>query len=260
MTNRTSGALSALLLLVSALVTAPAFAQQPSGPATASSGDLSGIWQLDADNEAFPQSQWSAETLPFTPAGREAFNNNKPGKGPRKVPPAVGNDPIGGANPPGLMRAIIYPRLFEMVQTKEKVVQLFEFGRIWRALYTDGRPVPDDVAAGPYWYGYSVGHWEGVTLVINSLALDERAWLDEWGTPFSAEARFEERWRRAAPDRLEMTLKVHDPVMYARDWTSSVMSYRLQRPPAEPQEIIFAPMDEAVFNQDIRDPAGLPAK
>ena len=63
---------------------------------------------------------------------------------------ALGNDPIGGAKPPGLYRALIYTRPFEFMQQADKVVQLFEWGQVWRAIYTDGRPVPDDIPAGPY--------------------------------------------------------------------------------------------------------------
>ena len=252
------------LALITAFA-APAFAQtsapaaQSSAAARASS-DLGGIWLKAGGGGRFTQSQWSTEPLPYTAAGKAAFEATKPGKGPRMVPPVLGNDPIGTANPPGLIRALIYPRLFEFIQTGDKVIQQFEFGRIWRNVYTDGRPVPDEVGAGPYWYGYSVGKWEGDTLVVNTLGLDERAWMDEWGTPFSADARFIERWRRVAPDRLELTLTVRDPVMYTREWTSVPMSFRLQPKEIEPQEIIFAPIDEAAFNESIRDPAGLPKK
>ena len=230
-------------------------AQQTAKPAV----NLSGVWLTPGRYTSRPQSEWSTEALPFTPKGLKIFQANKPGKGPRQAPPAFGNDPIGGANPPGLYRTLIYFRPFEFVQLPDKVIQLFELGRIWRAIYTDGRPVPDDVPAGPYWYGYSVGKWEGDTLVVTTLALDERAWFDEWGVPFSEEARIEERWQRTAPDKLQLKITVHDPVMYSKPWTSSPIVYDLQHG-VEPQEIIFSPMDENVFNERIRNPAGTPAR
>jgi hypothetical protein len=99
-----------------------------------------------------------------------------------------------------------------------------------------------------------VGKWEGETLVVHTLALDERAWLDEWGIPFSSEAKFEERWRRTAPDKLELTLKITDPVYYTRPWTSDAKVYSLQ-PKGELIEMIFAPIDEKEFNDRVRDPA-----
>ena len=224
-----------------------------------SSVNLSGVWLAGGGRGSRPQSEWSTEPLPFTPKGLATFQANKPGKGPRQAPPAFGNDPIGGANPPGLYRALIYSRPFEFVQLPDKLIQMFEWGRVWRAIYTDGRPVPDDVPAGPYWYGYSVGKWEGDTLVVTTLALDERAWFDEWGVPFSGEARVEERWQRIAPDKIQLKITVHDPVTYSKPWTSSPVMYTLQHG-VEPEEIIFSPMDENVFNDRIRNPAGMPAK
>ena len=217
--------------------------------------NISGVWLTPGRYPGHPQSQWSTEMLPFTPKGLEMFQANKPGKGPRQAPPAFGNDPIGGANPPGLLRAISYFRPWEFVQLPDKVIQLFEFGRIWRAIYTDGRPVPDDVPAGPYWYGYSVGHYDGDALVVNALALDERAWMDEWGTPMSAGAKIEERWQRTAPDKLQGKITGNDPITFTRAWTSSPIVYALQHG-YDPQEIIFAPIDESAFNQKIRNPAG----
>ena len=98
-----------------------------------------------------------------------------------------------------------------------------------------------------------MGKWEGDTLVLTTVA------LDEWGTPFSGEARIEERWKIVAPSKLELKITVHDPVTYTRPWTSAPLTYTLQRG-VEPQEIIFSPMDENVFNQRIRNRAGLPAK
>ena len=239
-------------MTVAVLLSVPlAKAQQKAKPPV----DLNGVWLTSGRFPGHPQSQWSTEMLPFTPKGLEMFQANKPGKGPRQAPPAFGNDPIGGANPPGLLRAISYFRPFEFVQLQDKVLQLFEFGRIWRTVYTDGRPVPADVPAGPYWYGYSVGRYEGSTLVVNTMALDERAWMDEWGTPMSANAKIEERWQRTAPDKLQVKITVNDPVIFTRVWTSSPVEYTLQHG-YDPQEIIFAPIDETVFNDRIRNPAG----
>lgn len=261
--------LSMGLALVVSAMTLQASAQQNTKAA-----DLSGVWLMsggggDSDignvgqegivmGAAFksrPQSQWSNATLPFTAKGLAQFQANKPGKGPRTVKPVFGNDPIGEANPAGLYRALVYSRPFEIEQIPGKVIQLFGYGRIFRIIYTDGRPVPGDVPEGPFWYGYSIGHWEGNTLVVNTLGLDGRAWMDEWGTPISDDARVEERWQRINTDKLQLTITVTDPATYTRSWTSVPVIYTMKNN-VEPNEVIFSPMDEKAFNQAVRDPSG----
>jgi hypothetical protein len=203
-------------------------------------------------------SQWASEALPFTPEGRARFDANIPGKGPRQQPPALGNDPLGDSNPPGLYRALVYNRPFEMIQLEDKVVQLFEWDKSWRVIYTDGREVPDEVPTAPFWYGYSVGRWDGDMLVVTTVGLDGRAWFDEWGTPFSDRIRVEERWRRADADTVELTLTIEDPDLFTRPWTSDTATYRRQTPTplnGEVLEMIFAPIDEDLFNSRVRDPA-----
>lgn len=267
---------SILSLGVATVASAATFpsAAQTSRPAQAGKQpDLSGVWLMvggagdcryedppdQRKGEVFkdrPQSQWSDTTLPFTPAGQAMFEGRKPGKGPRLVKPVFGNDPIGEANPPGLYRALTYSRPMEIVSSPGKIVQLFAYGRIFRIIYVDGRAVPKDVADGPFWYGYSVGHWEGDTLVVVTQALDGRAWMDEWGTPISDDGRVEERWRRTDHGQLQLTITVRDPAYYTRPWTSVPVVYTLRPKSVEPNEIIFAPMDEKAFNSVIRDPAG----
>jgi hypothetical protein len=227
--------------------------------ALAQTPDLSGVWTRAGGaggtgaNAAKGTTQWGGEVPSYTPDGLARYNANKPGKGPRQIPPANGNDPLGESNPPGLYRTLVYNRPFEIIQSKDKVTQLFEWAKIWRNVWTDGRPVPDDVPAGPYWYGYSVGKWEGDTLVITTLGLDDRAWMDEWGTPFSSDARFTERWKKTGPDRLELTITVNDPATFTKPWTSAPLNFARQKD--EVLEMIFAPIDEKVFNDRIRNPA-----
>jgi hypothetical protein len=112
------------------------------------------------------------------------------------------------------------------------------------------------VPKGPYWYGHSVGRWEGDTLVVNTMALDSRAWFDEWGTPISDDARIEERWQRVAPDQLRLQITVTDPAIYATPWTSMPIMLKRQKPGVELEEVIHAAMDEAAFDRIIATPAG----
>src|SRR3982751_5918150 len=87
--------------------------------------NLDGVWvRGGGGGRGGPTTQWSPNALEFTPAGQKQLEANKSGKGPRAVVPAFGNDPMGGANPPGLYRTLIYNRPFEMIQFPNRVVQL----------------------------------------------------------------------------------------------------------------------------------------
>src|SRR5688572_22340672 len=185
-------------------VSSVAFAQQKP-PAAFDSKDLNGIWgrgpaeanpnQVKADSRGMLpdgglMTEWGPSS-PLTPKGLAQVNANKPGKGPRAAPPAFGNDLLGDANPPGLLRAMVYGRPFQLIVLPDKVMQLFEWTRVWREIHTDGRNAPDEI--GPFWYGYSVGKWEGDTLVVETTSLDARAWMDQWGSPFSDAVKVTER-------------------------------------------------------------------
>lgn len=226
--------------------------------AVAQDTDLSGVWLRASGTADYPQSQWRATELPFTEAGQAQFDANIPGKGPRQTMPALGNDPLGNANPPGLYRTLVYGRPWEFIQLPGKLVQIFEWGKHWRTIWTDGRDPPDALVAGPFWYGYSVGRWEDDTLVVTTNGLDGRAWMDEWGTPFTDFAVIEERWRRLDSSRIELTITISDPELYTEPWTSDTKVFSFQPKDSlngELFEQIFAPIDETEFNLRIRDPA-----
>jgi hypothetical protein len=259
------------LALVMSAVTLQAFAQQKSPPKAG--GDFSGVWLLLGGGEigsltferspitggsafkGFPDSQWSDQKLPFSAQGLELLKGLKPSKGPRSS--QHDNDPIHGGNPPGLYRDLILGRPMQFVQAPGMVVQLFSFGKVFRIIYTDGRPVPDDIPECPCWYGYSVGHWEGDTLVVTTTSLDGRAYMDEWGTPISDTGRVEERWRRVAPGQLQVQLTVTDPTIYSKPWTGARITYFLE-PKMEIREMLFAPVDEGFFNENLLNPFDKP--
>lgn len=227
--------------------------------------DLNGVWLqfgpgFGGGSGGHPKlgSEWTKDELPLTPAGLAKLNGNHSAKGPRSDVPAKGNDPLSGANVPGLLRTLIYNRPFEFIQTPNKVVQTFEWFRIWREIWTDGRKMPED--PGPRLYGYSVAKWDGDIFVVETFGLDPRLWGDEWGMPFSENMRVQERWHRSDRDNLELTMTFTDPEMYTKPFTSEVQRFRLQMkgmPDAEMLEVIFTPMDELDFNKNIRDPGSL---
>ena len=155
--------------------------------------DISGIW--DPPNlsglqvlgaNAVPEDGKPEHRLPYTPLGLEALKRTKPSNGTRSVLPTETNDPVVYCDPQGFPREDLYElRTIQVLQTPQSVVILYQFGKIWRVIWTDGRELPRDPE--PRWFGYSVGKWEDdYTFVVQTSGIDERTWVDRAGRPHSA--------------------------------------------------------------------------
>jgi len=239
-----------LLNSIAALMATLVFSSVFSSAVLAQS-DLNGVWNRGGGLRTL-----SGTPPPMTPAGQAEYDANKPSYNlaskPRAVPPALGNDPAGSCDPLGLVRSLFAFRPVELVVTSNRVFQFFEWNHMWRTIWTDGRKLPED--PDPKWFGYSVGRWEGDTLVVESIGLDDRTWLDQYGHPFSEAMRVQERWRRVN-NTLELNMTVTDPQTYTRPWVSDKIIWTL-RPNEEIREEICAPLDETYFNERVRNPAG----
>jgi hypothetical protein len=77
----------------------------------------------------------------------------------------------------------------------------------------------------PWWYGYSVGRWDGDTLVVESTGFKDDTWIDEDGSPMTSQARVTERIRRPNYGTLEVLITVNDPKAYTRPFTISANQY-----------------------------------
>jgi hypothetical protein len=209
---------------------------------------LSGVWLGRATTTGL-----DSPGPAYTPAGKAAEDKNKPSFGPRAVLPALGNDPLGDANPPGIPRALInHPTKFQFIPLQDKVIQLLSWNKVWREIWTDGRKPPED--PDPTWYGYSTGKWQGDEFVVTTTGLDPRAWADAIGTPKSDEAVVEERYHRLNRDNIQITVTITDLKYYVNP-ISAKFNYRLDAQQALFEDI-FAPIDEESFNKRVRNPAG----
>jgi hypothetical protein len=227
--------------------------------------DLSGIWDPGMNAEkvlgvlgasAMPDDGKPEHQLPYTALGREALNRTKPSNGPRSVLPAETNDPVVYCDPQGMPREDLYElRTTQILQTPQSVVLLYQFGKVWRVVWTDGRALPED--AEPRWYGYSVGKWEDdYTFVVQTTGTDERTWLDRAGRPHSGDLRIEERFHRVNHDRLELTMTINDPKMYTKPWVAlDRVPFQLQVPNFDVREMICSPSEFAEYNKLIGNPA-----
>jgi len=90
----------------------------------------------------------------------------------------------------------------------------------YRQIFMDGRPL--ETAPNPSWMGYSVGHWDGDTLVVESFGFNDRTWLDHDGHPHSEALRTTERYHRRDFGNMDVEVTLSDPTIYSRPWTVSV--------------------------------------
>ena len=109
------------------------------------------------------------------------------------------------------------PHLNKIVHTPRLLVVLYEVNAMYRQIFTDGRPLPDDPTPG--WNGYSTGRWESDTLVVQTIGFRDNLWIDLHGSPMSDAAKMTERLRRPNYGTLEVEITVDDPKVYTRPWT-----------------------------------------
>jgi hypothetical protein len=129
-----------------------------------------------------------------------------------------------------------HPQPRKIVQTPGLVLIVYESNGGLRQIFTDGRTLPGNDPQ-PWWFGYSVGKWDGDALVVETTGFrDTIGWLDEEGTPVSSSARMTERFRRVNFGTLEIEVTVDDPKTFTRPWTVK-LSQRLM-PDAELIEFI----------------------
>jgi hypothetical protein len=105
----------------------------------------------------------------------------------------------------------------KVIQSSGLIVMLFESYHSFRQIFIDGRPLPQDL--DPAWFGYSVGKWEGDTLVVDTVGINEKTWLDDGGHPHSDALHVIERFRRPDFGHMEVQVTIDDPKAYTRPWT-----------------------------------------
>ena len=121
----------------------------------------------------------------------------------------------------GVPRATAVPYPLKIVNTTNReVVVLYEALHAYRQIFMDGRALPKD--PNPTWMGYSVGRWDGDTLVVDSNGFVENNWLDNNGHPGTESLRLTERFHRRDFGHLEVQITIDDPKAYTKPWTVSL--------------------------------------
>ena len=244
--------------------------------------DLSGTWEpangpsegIQPDGvKAMPNDGKPEHQLPYTPYGLQTYKSHRALFGADENLPGFANDPRDKCEPLGFPRMDFYNlRETQILQNEYKIAMLYEYGTVWRIIWTDGRPVPkltdDGVLIGkevkePRYYGYSVGKWvDDTTLVVQTVGImgEDRVWLDTAGRPISDRARVEERLHRVDRDHLEWSVTIDDPKMYTKPWVAmNKFPMKLENPHRDIVEQYCSPIEMENYNKRFANPASAPA-
>jgi hypothetical protein len=112
---------------------------------------------------------------------------------------------------------LTYPPYRKLIQMPGLVVILSERDVTFRQIFIDGRPLPKD--PNPSFNGYSVGRWEGDTLIVDTIGFRDGIWLDRKGSPLTDAGRMTERFRRTNFGNLEIEVTIDDSKAYTKPWT-----------------------------------------
>jgi hypothetical protein len=149
--------------------------------------------------------------LPFQGWARAKFQANNSTKQ---------DDPTLRCLPPGVPRIALMARPIEIVQTPSRILFVYEGGaHVWRQVWMDGRPHPKD--PNPNWLGHSIGHWEGDTLVVDTVGFNDKTWLDDAGHPHTERLHVTEKYTRTDSMTMKYEVVIDDRGAYLRPWTSS---------------------------------------
>jgi hypothetical protein len=153
--------------------------------------------------------------LPYTPLAAalrdERMSNNQK------------NNPDAHCLPMGLMQLHLHPQPRKLVQTPGLMVIMYEGNQGLREIFTDGRSPPElNEDLQPWWYGYSAGHWEGDTLVVETVGFRDDVWLDVQGSPLTSSGRMTERFTRPTFGRLQIDVTIDDSTAYMHPFTVRV--------------------------------------
>jgi len=131
------------------------------------------------------------------------------------------DNPDAHCLPMGFLQFHTHPEPRKIVQTPDTMVIIYEANEGLRQIHLDGRPLPGPEAE-PWWYGYSVGKWEGDTLVVETRGFRDGGWLDVRGTPLTDAGKVTEKFRRLNYGSLEIEITIDDPKAYTKPWTVKV--------------------------------------
>jgi hypothetical protein len=154
--------------------------------------------------------------LPYTEWGRKTRDDRKANNSK--------DNPDAHCRPLGLMQLHTHPFEKKIVQGPGTIVIMYNANNDVRQILTNGQPLPEvGPQLAPWWYGYSVGKWEGDTLVVTTVGFRDDVWLDVNGSPLTGTGKMVERFTRLNFGTLQIDVTIEDPKAYTEPFTVRVM-------------------------------------
>jgi hypothetical protein len=218
------------------LAQAQAPARRPAAPAVAGytgprtpdgKPDLNGIWQVfgTADRDIEPHVAQDGvpaglgivvgDEIPYQPAAREQQKKNYQNR--------AAEDPLARCFLPGVPRVMYLPFPFEIVQTPKHIGMAFEYAHATRTIFLDGTPHLEDL---DFWMGDSRGKWEKDALIVNTVSLNGRTWLDHAGNFHTSSAKMTERFTPVGPYHMDYEVTIDDPKVFTKPLQLKMTMYR----------------------------------
>ena len=201
-----------------ALASIPTAARQQGEGGAARTPDFSGVWRT-ITAPAAPRVDTSLRWLPapgelpaFTPEYMDRYKKVQASR----ESGSEATEPGARCLPPGMPYFTLAQYGLEVVQSKDKIAFFSEWMDAYRRVYLDGRTLPKDL--DPSYFGYSTGHWEGDTLVVDTVNLRDDSVLNRYGSPHSDAMRITERIRLVDPNTLEDIVTTYDSKAFTKPW------------------------------------------
>jgi hypothetical protein len=231
--------------------------------------NLNGLWQsmstaywnLEGHAASPLNDFWRLGSIGAIPAGQSVVKEGKIPYKPEALAKREQNragwpktDPEAACYLPGIPRATYLPYPFQIVQGDGDILFAYAFAAANRAVHMKDRRAIDQVPVD-MWMGWSNGHWEGDTLVVEVLANDDRTWLDRAGNYHSSAMKVTERYTPLDANRLQYEATIDDAETFTKPWTISLHLYRHTEPNAELLEYKCVEFSEhLLYNEFLKQP------
>ena len=171
--------------------------------------DLSGVWDTSPGYTGNLARDLKQGEVSFQPWAATLYKH--------RVDTQGKDDPQARCVLSGVPRENVVPYPFKILNSPGEIVILYEALHSYRQIFMDGRALPKD--PNPSWMGYSIGHWDGDTLVVESSGFVGNNWLDNSGHPGTEALRLTERFHRRDYGHIDLHVTIDDPKAYTKPWS-----------------------------------------